>query len=182
MALLAISDLHLGFAANREAFARLRPRPDDWLILAGDVGETVAHLELALDCTVPRFQRVLWTPGNHELWSRREEPGLRGESKYRALVDACRRRGVLTPEDPYPSFEGRSGRYRVALLFTLYDYSFTPYPMSSEHALEWAIQQGVLCSDEAVLHPDPHPSRAAWCAARCAASRNSSCPASFSST
>ena len=25
----------------------------------------------------------------------------------------------------------------------------------------------MVCSDEVVLHPDPYPSRTAWCAARC---------------
>ena len=37
--LFAVSDLHLGHAANREAIEAIRPRPNDWLILAGDVAE-----------------------------------------------------------------------------------------------------------------------------------------------
>lgn len=166
MALLAISDLHIAFAANRRALEELPGHPEDWLLVAGDVGESVAHLALALDHLVSRFRQVVWTPGNHELWSRREEPGLRGVAKYHALIDACRQRGVLTPEDPYPLYVGES-TLRIAPVFALYDYSFTPQPMSTEHALQWAIDQGVLCGDEAVLHPDPYPSRAAWCAARC---------------
>jgi hypothetical protein len=39
MRLLAISDLHLGDPVNRECFASIGASPDDWLILAGDVGE-----------------------------------------------------------------------------------------------------------------------------------------------
>ena len=35
MKLYAISDLHVGFEANRELWATLPERPDDWLILAG---------------------------------------------------------------------------------------------------------------------------------------------------
>ena len=167
MTLFAISDLHVGYAANKAALAQMSPHPDDWLILAGDIGETVGHLELTLDLLQPKFRQLLWVPGNHELWTRREEPGLSGVAKYEALVAACRKREVLTPEDPYPLYVGPGVTRRVALLFTLYDYSFTPTPMSPEEALQWAIDQGVLCSDEAVLSPDPYPSRAAWCAARC---------------
>ena len=38
--LLAISDLHIGYAENRAIVDRLRPESDDdWLIVAGDVGE-----------------------------------------------------------------------------------------------------------------------------------------------
>src|SRR5262249_46969103 len=48
--LLAISDLHVGYAENREHVERLRPvTSDDWLLVAGDVGELVADVEWALD-------------------------------------------------------------------------------------------------------------------------------------
>lgn len=167
MTLFAISDLHVGYPANRAALARISHHPSDWLILAGDLGETVAHLQLTLDLLQPKFRQLLWVPGNHELWTRREEPGLSGVRKYEALVAACRSRGVLTPEDPYALYYGADTTLRIALLFTLYDYSFTPTPMTPEEALQWAIDQGVLCSDEAVLSAEPYPSRAAWCAARC---------------
>ena len=64
-------------------------------------------------------------PGNHDLWSVPEEPlGLRGEARYATSWPLCRRLGVLTPEDPYPIWEGRGGPVTVAPLFLLYDYSF----------------------------------------------------------
>ena len=47
MKLYAISDLHLGFEVNQRALSGITGHPDDWLILAGDVGETAIHLELA---------------------------------------------------------------------------------------------------------------------------------------
>jgi hypothetical protein len=56
----------------------------------------------------------------------------------------------------------------LAPLFVLYDYSFRPDSISDDKALEWAAMSGVLCTDEALLHPAPYPSRSAWCAARCA--------------
>jgi Icc-related predicted phosphoesterase len=38
--LWATSDLHVGFDENRRAVEALTPHPDDWLIVAGDTGET----------------------------------------------------------------------------------------------------------------------------------------------
>lgn len=165
--LLAISDLHLGHAPNREALSSVPAHPGDWLILAGDVGETLDHLALGLETLVPRFERLIWVPGNHELWS---TPGdeLRGEARYRELVALCRSYGVLTPEDPYPVWTGAGPPTVIAPLMLLYDYSFRPADVSLEDAVAWAREDGVLCADERYLHPDPYATRQAWCLARVA--------------
>ena len=47
MNLYAISDLHLSFKVNRLALERMPCYSDDWLIVAGDVGDTLEHLRLA---------------------------------------------------------------------------------------------------------------------------------------
>ena len=168
MRLLAISDLHISHRENRAALEGLKPHPDDWLVLGGDVGETVEHLRFVLEICVPKFARVLWVPGNHELWTMsREQPVLRGVAKYEALVALCRRYGVLTPEDPYPVWPGDGPPTVIVPMFLLYDLSFAPDGITPERAVAWAMEAGVLCSDEAVLHPDPYPTRAAWCHARC---------------
>ncbi len=176
MRLWAIGDLHLANRLNREALLELPPRPEDWLILAGDVGENEVHLRFALEALGPRFAQLLWVPGNHDLWTMADEPGaLRGEAKYRKLVKVCREYGVLTPEDPYPRWPGaehpgqapgRGPGFVIAPLFLLYDYSFRPPEVPAEEAIDWAAASGVKCSDEYLLHPPPHASRQAWCAAR----------------
>jgi 3',5'-cyclic AMP phosphodiesterase CpdA len=169
MRLLGLSDLHVRHRRNREAIERIRSRPDDWLILAGDLGEEVEQIQWVIDTLGPRFARLLWVPGNHELWSRKPgEP--RGEAKYQALVDTCRAAGVLTPEDPWVTWEGPGGPLVIALLFLLYDYSFRPDDVERKDALRWAGKSGVLCTDEFHLKADPHPSREAWCHARVEAS------------
>jgi calcineurin-like phosphoesterase family protein len=168
MKLYAMSDLHVGLEANRRALGSLGDHRDDWLALAGDLGETLEDVEAVLQATAPRFAQVIFLPGNHELWTLpREVPALRGVAKYDALVALCRAHGVLTPEDPYPVWPGDGPRCVIAPLFLLYDYSFRPAGVSRERALEWAAESGQVCTDEAVLHPDPFPSREAWCAARC---------------
>ena len=170
--LLAISDLHVGYPENRALADGLRPSdPDDWLIVAGDVGERLADVGYVLAALASRFARVIWTPGNHELWTHPADPvQLRGEERYAALVKVCRRFGVVTPEDPFPVWPGAGGPVAVAPLFTLYDYTFRPEgAATTEQALTRAAAAGVVCADERWLHPDPYPSRAAWCQARVAA-------------
>jgi len=162
--LLAISDLHLGHEANRLALAGVSDHHDDWLIVAGDVGETFAHVELAWRTLRPRFGRIFWTPGNHELWTSAHDEGerSRGAARYEALVALCRAHGVVTPEDPFETWPG-DGQTVIAPIFTLYDYSFRPDDVTEAEAVAWARESGVLCSDERLLAPDPFPSRAAWC-------------------
>lgn len=168
MKLYAISDLHLANKINRDALEALPAYPEDWLILAGDVGETEAHLHFALRLLTPRFARVLWAPGNHDLWTLpTDRSGLRGEERYRRLVAVCRAYGVLTPEDPYQVWPGDGQPHLVVPLFLLYDYSFRPDDVPAEQAIAWAAAAGLACVDEELLHPDPYPSRAAWCAERC---------------
>jgi predicted phosphodiesterase len=169
MKLFAISDLHVSHPANWQALERTPRHPEDWLILAGDVGETAEHLDRTLALLADRFARLVWVPGNHELWTRPVRDGARGARKYAELLEVCWRHGALTPEDPYVLWEGDGGRHRIAPLFLLYDYSFGPDGVSPEGAVRWALESGILCSDEYLLHPDPFPSRAAWCEARCSA-------------
>lgn len=167
--LLAISDLHVAYPENREITESLRPgSAGDWLLLAGDVGEFLADIEWALRTLSGRFTTVVWVPGNHELWSHPRDPSpLRGEERYQHLVGVCRDLGIVTPEDPFPVWDGPGGPVTVAPLFVLYDYSFRPPGTATkDEALARAYAAGVVCTDESWLHPDPYPSREDWCSAR----------------
>ncbi|GAB2798560.1 metallophosphoesterase [Streptomyces chlorus] len=167
--LLAVSDLHVVYDDNRTLVEKLRPASDDdWLIVAGDVAEKYADVEWALRLLSGRFSRVIWAPGNHELWTHPQDPcELRGEERYLRLVRLCRELGISTPEDPYPVWRGDGGPVVVAPLFVLYDYSFlAPGATTKKESLRLAHESGVVCSDEYFLHPDPYPSRDAWCRSR----------------
>ncbi len=174
--LFALSDLHLDHRGNWEAFTEIPAHPHDGLILAGDVGDSVATLERALAHLAPRWSRIVWVPGNHELWTvTRTGETDRGVARYERLVQTCRAHGALTPEDDYLEWphariarHGRDLPLAIAPVFTLYDYGFAPEGMSPSEARAWAAEDGILAADEALLHPDPYPSREAWCAARLA--------------
>lgn len=164
MKLYALADLHLRYEVTRKALRDLKPHPYDWLILAGDVGETEEHLRFALGLLSERFARLLWVPGNHDLWTVPTKPGdLRGQAKYERLVAICREFGVLTPEDPYVLWPGEGERCILAPTFVLYDYTFRPDDVPVEKAVEWAAEENLLCSDEVLLHPDPFATKSDWC-------------------
>jgi hypothetical protein len=181
--LLAVSDLHVGYPENRAYADSLAPGdPGDWLIVAGDVGETFADVGFVLASLASRFATVIWTPGNHELWTLpSDQVALRGIARYEALLKVCRRFGVLTPEDDFPVWDGPGGPVTVAPLFTLYDYSFAAGGVADgadaaaddahrrSAALLAARRAGVTPADEERLHADPYPSVAAWCRDRVAA-------------
>src|SRR5579872_2171642 len=130
MKLYAISDLHLLSRVNREALEALPAYKEDWLIVAGDIGETLQLHRYALSLLTRRFAKVIWVPGNHDLWTlpsaSSSEQHERGEAKYQQLVATCREYGVFTPEDPYAIWPGEHAPAMLVPLFLLYDYSFRP--------------------------------------------------------
>jgi 3',5'-cyclic AMP phosphodiesterase CpdA len=168
--LWATSDLHVAYRENRRIVEeQLVPRAaGDWLLVAGDVSETVEEIEWALGLLADRFERVVWAPGNHDLWTSRTDPvQLRGQERYAYLVDSCRRLGVLTPEDEYVTWTGPGGPVVLVPMLLLYDYSFRmPGVATADEALQAAYAANVVCTDEFLLHPDPWPDRPAWCHAR----------------
>ncbi len=168
MSLYAISDLHLANSINCNALIQLPYFKNDWLILAGDIGETKEHLRFALSVLTPKFNKIIWVPGNHDLWTYPlNSDGLRGEKKYQMLVSICREYGASTPEDEYLVYTDKEKMFRLIPILTLYDYSFRPRFVEEGKEVEWAAESGVICSDEELLILDPFYSIKDWCHARC---------------
>jgi predicted phosphodiesterase len=163
--LLAISDLHVSSSPNMQALAEAPAFPDDWLVVAGDVAESMQRLADAFGMLRDRFAKVIWVPGNHELWT---VPGPRGRGveKYEAVVELARSFGIVTPEDPYPVWSGEGEPCVIAPLFLLYDYSFRPADVALDAVVRWAREEQAVCADEMLLDPAPFASRIDWCHAR----------------
>jgi 3',5'-cyclic AMP phosphodiesterase CpdA len=165
--LWAISDLHVGYEENRRAVQAIPAHPDDWLIIAGDTGESPTHLDFVLRTLRQRFAQLIWTPGNHDLWTPTTwPPAQRGVAHYERLVSLCQKYGVLTPEDPYARWPGDGPTRAIVPTFLLFDYSFRPSSVPRERAIEWAAASGVRSADEELLAPDPYSTRDEWCRAR----------------
>ena len=173
--LYAIADLHLAHQFNATEWQRLKPcPPGSGLILAGDIGESATHLVTAFERAKACFTHVFWVPGNHELYnvspSMSAHPADRnsGEAKYMAFVEVARSHGVLTPEDDWMLWPGPNGtNFVIALIFTLYDYSFRPAHVSREKCIDWAIEADTYATDEVLLLPEPYATRDEWCSVLC---------------
>jgi hypothetical protein len=59
---------------------------------------------------------------------------------------------------------GRTGRGGTAVSFVR--LQLPAGARTKQEALALAYESGVVCTDEVLLHPDPHASRDAWCEAR----------------
>jgi len=102
----ALSDIHIDYDANAKWIANLSNAEylDDALILAGDVTDSRRLLDWCLGALAKRFKKVLFTPGNHDLWVIREDREMNSLQKFddvRAVVElsgasmqAFRERGV----------------------------------------------------------------------------------------
>ena len=74
MRVFALSDIHIDYDVNARWIESLSMSEykDDVLILAGDVTDTLQLLDWCLRALAKRFRKVLFVPGNHELWVIRE--------------------------------------------------------------------------------------------------------------
>ncbi|APT84953.1 metallophosphoesterase family protein [Corynebacterium aquilae] len=155
--LWAVADLHAAVAKNEGLIDSITPHdPGDWLIVAGDVAERTEKVLEVLENLNDRFAKVIWVPGNHELFCRSSDR-YTGRAKYDELVRGCRNLGILTPEDPYPVFDGVT----IVPLFTLYDYSFRRPGFTVEQAVQAAHDQQVVMTDQFAIAP--FVDIRAWC-------------------
>ncbi|CAI9111656.1 OLC1v1011939C1 [Oldenlandia corymbosa var. corymbosa] len=96
-----VSDLHTDYSDNlswvRDLSKKRKKPNNDVLLVAGDVAETCQTFELTMYLLKHCFHRVLFVPGNHDLWCRRENSNACDSlEKLDKLFDTCQRIGVET--------------------------------------------------------------------------------------
>ena len=120
----------------------------------------------------PRFAQLVWTPGNHDLWTPQTLRG--GEARRRRTTSGwsrlCSRYGVLTPEDPYARWPGDGPTRAIVPTFLLFDYSFRP-DRRDARATRWRGPRSPACDRPTKIcsRPIRIATRDDWCAARVAA-------------
>lgn len=149
-----------------QALAEMPAFPEDWLVVAGDVAESPERIRDGFALLRERFAKVIWAPGNHDLWTV-PGPWGKGAHKYAALVELAREMDVTSPEDPYALWTGDGEPCVIVPTLLLYDYSFRPDDVSLESVIDWAREERAVCADEMLLDPAPFASRADWCRHRC---------------
>jgi Icc-related predicted phosphoesterase len=115
----ALSDVHCDYQANFEWVRNLSAQDfrDDILILAGDISDSMHIIARSLEEFVRRFHRVLFVPGNHEMWTVRDDARFTSIEKFHAVRRFAEESGALTV--PY-----HRHKLSIVPLFGWYDYSF----------------------------------------------------------
>lgn len=118
MRVYALSDLHADYPENMAWLRDLETADycQDILILAGDVSDSLQVLEEVLAILVSRFGKVLFVPGNHELWVRDGDHDC-SLAKHRAINSLCHKLGVITEVLEYQDLS-------LVPLLGWYDFSF----------------------------------------------------------
>jgi Icc-related predicted phosphoesterase len=93
----AVLDIHIDYDSNREWLGALSVTDyrDDLLILGGDVSDSLQRLEWCLKTLVKRFRKVLFVPGNHELWVIRDAPDRQSLEKFQRVNNAVENSGAI---------------------------------------------------------------------------------------
>lgn len=119
MRVFALSDIHIDYEENAKWVADLSRSEyqDDVLILAGDVTDIRRLLDWCLSALARRFKKVLFVPGNHELWVIRED---RQQNSLQKFDDVCAL--VKSSGASMQAFYERG--VSIIPLLGWYDYSF----------------------------------------------------------
>jgi len=141
--IFATSDVHADFEQNARWLRglSLHDHQADVLILAGDVTDSLPLLAWCLELVARRFHKVMFVPGNHELWTVRDRPRIGSLEKFQLIRELVRNSGA--------SMETfRTSQLAIVPLLSWYDYSFgTPSSELQEawmdfHACVWPAACG----------------------------------------
>jgi predicted phosphodiesterase len=119
MRVFAVSDLHVDHDVNAKWVRELSSMDyvDDVLIVAGDLTDTLPRLDWCLRTLANRFRKVLFVPGNHELWLIRDSGVATSFDKFSRVVDVVQASGASMETYRLPGLA-------VVPLMSWYDYSF----------------------------------------------------------
>jgi predicted phosphodiesterase len=119
MRVFALSDVHIDYSENARWIANLSVAEyqDDVLIVAGDVSDAQKLLDWCLSTLTKRFKKVLFVPGNHELWVIREG---REKNSLQKFDDVC----AVVKSAGASMQEFHEHGVSIIPLLGWYDYSF----------------------------------------------------------
>jgi predicted phosphodiesterase len=119
MNVFAVSDVHVDYDENRRWLESLSKEDyrHDLLILAGDVADDCRLIAFAFRILVTRFRKVLFVPGNHDLWVSPGQPCTTSFEKFAEISAIASSEGVsIEPHD--------EAEVSIVPLYAWYDFSF----------------------------------------------------------
>lgn len=131
---------------------------DDVLILAGDVSDSLESLGWCLNALAKRFAKVLFVPGNHELWVARDRSSKTSSQKFKEV-------GAVVEASGASAHPCRIAGVFIVPLLGWYDYSFgTPSAELKSiwmdyHACRWPVgtEAPEIAAHFASLNADADP-------------------------
>lgn len=118
MRVFALSDVHVDYLGNLDWVLGLSDSDyqQDILLLAGDISDLPARLEIVFASLHRKFQQVFFVPGNHELWVKRCRTSD-SLIKFDLVMRLAREHGIKTNA-------WHSDALSVVPLLAWYDFSF----------------------------------------------------------
>lgn len=118
MRFYALSDIHVDYPENLNWVESIEKNTyqNDVLLLAGDVTDDLILLAKVLASLREKFLCILFVPGNHELWLRKEDVACSLE-KFEEIHRLCKELDVKTEVSHF-------GDVSVVPLYSWYDFSF----------------------------------------------------------
>ncbi|HZF37997.1 MAG TPA: metallophosphoesterase [Blastocatellia bacterium] len=132
MRIFAVSDLHTDFAENRRRLQQLSSIRylQDVLVVAGDIADDLKIIAWTLRLLRSKFGKVVYVPGNHELWVRNTPHD--SVEKFHQILSLCDEIGIFTRP-------ARAGKAWIIPLFSWYDVGFDDDNTADVATLEgWA--------------------------------------------
>ncbi|MEX3008315.1 metallophosphoesterase [Hoeflea sp. TYP-13] len=119
MRIFAVSDLHVDYRENARWVSEISrvDFTDDVLILAGDISDSLERIERTIRSMAERFKKVLYVPGNHDLWVLRSKGVANSFDKFEKVRAAVEESGASLD-----TFHGRTTT--IVPLLGWYDYTF----------------------------------------------------------
>lgn len=119
MRVFATSDVHVDYDENAKWIRGISSVDyrDDLLILAGDITHRLSALASCLSTLAARFRKVLFVPGNHDLWVLDDPVPRNSLQKFSDVVSVVEASGASM--QPFST-----GDVRIVPLLGWYDYSF----------------------------------------------------------
>ena len=150
MRLFATSDLHTDYRENFRWLQELSDTEyrDDTLIVAGDVSDRLEIIRETLLLLRSKFRRLLFTPGNHELWVRGAK--INSLEKFQLILNLCDELDIATKPLKLENLW-------VVPLFSWYDGVFEPEmrAWADFHFCKWPADAAPL-SDYFLRLNKPH--------------------------
>lgn len=159
MKVWATSDLHIDYTENFEWFLNISSTDytKDILIIAGDIIHDMSKMQQLFQSIVPKFWKVLFVPGNHDIWLMPSEKGWDSMLKFQKVLELVQEEGVQI--SPFITDD-----LAIVPLFSWYDFSFgQPTPTIQRawmdfKACKWLepleeIANAFFKMNEAHLHP-----------------------------